>query len=102
MLYKKRLKKDFRKRKNYKEKQLYILKLKALINNQILPLKTRIQNRELLRQFVRKHGIYQTQIVNKCLLTGRSRGIIKEFGISRISFKKLVDKGELYWIKKYA
>lgn len=101
MLYKKRIQKDFLKRKKYKEKQIYIWKLKALINNQILPLKTRIKIRDILRKFVRKHGVYQTQIKNKCLITGRSRGIIKEFGISRIMFKKLVDKGELYWIKKY-
>jgi len=100
MLYNKRIRKDLRKRKEYKNKQFYIWKLKSLVNNKILPLRIRMKNRELLINFVKKHEIYQTQIINKCLFTGRSRGIIREFGISRIVFKNLVDKGELYWIKK--
>ena len=100
MLYTKRIRKDFNKRQQLKNKQFHIWKLKSLINNKILPLKVRILNRELLRNFVRKHGVFHTQIKNKCILTGRSRGIIREFGISRIVFKDLVDKGELYWIKK--
>jgi len=100
MLYLKRLKKDYYKRKTFKEKQFYIFKLKSLINNQILPFKTRFYIRQLLHVFVRKHGIYQTQIINKCLITGRSRGIIKDFQISRIVFKKLADNGDLSWVKK--
>ena len=96
MLYLKRLKKDYNKRKSYQEKQFYIYKLKCLINNQILPLRTRLHLRQLLHSFVRRNSIFQTKIHNKCLITGRSRGIIREFGISRIEFKKLVDNNNIY------
>ena len=92
--------KDFYKRKLFQKNQFHIWKLKSLVNNRILPSKVRFQNRQLLYLFVRRNSAYQTQIKNKCLLTGRSRGIIREFGISRIVFKKLVDKGDFYSIKK--
>lgn len=100
MLYIKRLKKDYNKRKSFKEKQFYIYKLKSLINNNILPLKTRLKIRKLLHVYVNKNNLYQTQIINKCLITGRTRGIIRDFKISRIVFKKLADNKQLSWIKK--
>lgn len=37
---------------------------------------------------------------NRCQLTGRSRGYMRKFGISRISFRKLVSFGLIPGIKK--
>lgn len=100
MLYIKRLKKDYFFRQKYYKFSIKIWKLKGLINNKILSPKIRIKNRELLNKIVKQQKIYKTKIRNKCLLTGRSRGIIKEFGISRIMFKKLADDGKLLSIIK--
>lgn len=115
MLYHKRLKKDFLFRQKYfkfsrtpypsfipisQTTEIKVWKLKGLINNKILAPKIRIKNRELLQKLIKKNQIYQSKITNKCLLTGRSRGIIKELGISRIIFKKLADDGKLLSIKK--
>ena len=96
MLPIRKIRRDLQKRVDFKAKQLYILKLKAFIHNSYLSKDIKNLNRQLLRHFVRKHGIFQTQILNKCLVTGRSRGVIHEFGLSRIVFKKLVDQGDLY------
>lgn len=37
---------------------------------------------------------------NRCQLTGRSRGYMRKFGISRISFRKLVSFGLIPGVKK--
>ena len=100
MLYLKRLKKDYLFRQKYYKYSINIWKLKGIINNKILPPKTRIKNRELLSKIIKQNNIYETKIKNKCLLTGRSRGVIKEFGISRIIFKRLADDGKLLSITK--
>ena len=100
MLYLKRLKKDYFFRQKNKKFSIKIWKLKGLINNKMLSPKTRIKNRELLNKIVKQQNVYETRIKNKCLLTGRSRGVIKDWGISRIIFKKLADDGKLLSIIK--
>tara|TARA_B100000989_G_scaffold295445_1_gene276567 strand:- start:1623 stop:1928 length:306 start_codon:yes stop_codon:yes gene_type:complete len=100
MLYLKRLKKDFILRQKYSKNSIKLWKLKGLINNKILAPRIRIKNRELLNKLVSVNKISQTRVNNRCLLTGRSRGVIKEFGISRIVFKKLADDGKLLSIIK--
>jgi len=37
--------------------------------------------------------IRKTQIRNRCIYTGRSRGILPKYGISRIMFRHLVENG---------
>ncbi len=41
---------------------------------------------------VRKH--------NRCLLTGRSRGVYRKFGVSRLVFREMALKGEIPGVKK--
>ena len=36
-----------------------------------------------------------TRIHNRCSLTGRPRGYLRKFGVSRIAFRELVQKGEI-------
>ncbi len=43
---------------------------------------------------------YVTRIRNRCAITGRGRGIIKEYGISRIVFKQLADQGKIPGLRK--
>ena len=41
-----------------------------------------------------------TRIRNRCVLTGRSRGIIRKFKISRLMFKELAGNGKLSGVQK--
>ena len=37
---------------------------------------------------------------NRCLLTGRPRGYIRQFGISRVMFREMANKGLIPGVKK--
>ncbi len=37
---------------------------------------------------------------NRCMLTGRPRGYMRQFGISRITFREMASKGLIPGIKK--
>lgn len=41
-----------------------------------------------------------TRLRNRCSLSGRSRGYIRRFGLSRISFREKALKGEIPGVKK--
>jgi small subunit ribosomal protein S14 len=41
-----------------------------------------------------------TRMRNRCILSGRSRGIIRQFKISRIKVKDFVDTGNLTGVQK--
>lgn len=41
-----------------------------------------------------------TRLRNRCSLTGRSRGYIRRFGLSRIEFRERALKGEIPGVKK--
>lgn len=40
------------------------------------------------------------RLKNRCLLTGRPRGYIRRFGISRIKFRELALEGKIPGVKK--
>jgi small subunit ribosomal protein S14 len=41
-----------------------------------------------------------TRIRNRCILTGRSRGILSQYKLSRHMFKKLVNNGQITGYRK--
>ena len=41
-----------------------------------------------------------TRIKNRCKVTGRPRGYMRKFNMSRISFRELAHKGQLPGVKK--
>jgi ribosomal protein S14 len=43
---------------------------------------------------------YKTQIKNYCIISGRSRSIVRKFRVSRIFFKVLGGKGFFFGLKK--
>jgi len=151
---KKHLIKDYKKRLEYKNKEILRLKYLMIKNNNILPLNIRMlandklangshskvfpvsgrcrlgpggygkitqnrlrpsgQGRTLQHSpqspcstALRGHSLRQSggrgersKIRNRCILTGRSRGIIKEWQISRIKFKLLADQGLIPGIRR--
>lgn len=41
-----------------------------------------------------------TRLTNRCQLTGRPRGVIRDFGLSRIKFREIAHKGQIPGVKK--
>jgi len=41
-----------------------------------------------------------TRHKNRCMVTGRSRSVIRYFGISRLQFREMAHKGQLPGVKK--
>jgi ribosomal protein S14 len=88
-----KLKKDYKIRKELKrvekEKKIY----KALIRNELIPLEIRMGIQEEMIKEIKR--ISRSRIQNYCIETGRSRGVIKKLGRSRITLKEKGEKGEL-------
>ncbi len=55
---------------------------------------------EYLQQAERKQNRVSTRGVNRCKITGRPRGYMRYFGLSRITFRELANKGELPGVVK--
>ena len=48
----------------------------------------------------KKENKFSTRGVNRCKITGRPRGFIRFFGLSRLTFRELAVKGELPGVVK--
>ncbi len=48
----------------------------------------------------RKENRVSTRGVNRCKITGRPRGYMRYFGLSRLTFRELAAKGELPGVVK--
>ncbi len=48
----------------------------------------------------RKKNRVSTRGVNRCKITGRPRGYMRFFGLSRLTFRELASKGELPGVVK--
>jgi len=44
---------------------------------------------------------FKTQIVNRCVFTGRSKGILSKFKISRLMFLRLGRAGDILGLRKH-
>ncbi len=53
-----------------------------------------------LQQDQRKENRVSTRGKNRCKITGRPRGYMSYFGLSRITFRELANKGELPGVVK--
>ena len=65
----------------------------------------------VLRKELKEKGAYEllnklpknsspTRLKNRCELTGRPRGYMRKFNMSRIAFRELAHKGQLPGVKK--
>ena len=43
---------------------------------------------------------YSTRVVRRCWKCGRKRGYMRDFGLCRICFREMANKGEIPGIKK--
>lgn len=81
---------------NFVEKKKYILKYCMSADNSNFNL--RIVSRFFF--YKNKKKIYFSQIKNRCIFTGRSRGVISYFKVSRHTFKKLANSGNISNVRK--
>ena len=72
--------------------------LKAIAKNQVLPSSIRELAWDKLSSMPRDSSI--TRIRQTCRITGRTGGIIKNFGVSRLVFRELAERGELPGVRK--
>jgi len=69
--------------------------------SKIIKSKRLLAKRELyLKEGVRKANRFSTRGENRCKITGRPRGYMRYFGLSRITFRELALKGELPGVVK--
>jgi small subunit ribosomal protein S14 len=54
----------------------------------------------LLKSGVKKVNRLSTRGVNRCKITGRPKGYMRFFGLSRLTFRELAAKGELPGVVK--
>jgi small subunit ribosomal protein S14 len=70
--------------------------------------KSKIAKSEKLQELRRKYeqsgerkvNRVSTRGINRCKITGRPRGYMRYFGLSRITFRELASKGELPGVVK--
>jgi small subunit ribosomal protein S14 len=72
--------------------------LKSIYNNFSLPNTIRIKAYFKLKTLNKNYSI--TRLHNRCILTNRSRSIYKNFGLSRLAFRRLALNGNLIGVKK--
>jgi len=72
--------------------------LKALSKDKRLSFSNRLLYKLKLSIYIKNSS--KTRIKNRCVVTGRSRGVIKYFRMSRIEVRQLALKGFMYGIRK--
>lgn len=82
----------YKKRILYKKGEKENIIEKILFNQNIIKIKLG-EKRETKRTSI-------TLIRNECIFTGRKRGILKNYRMSRLELKKLYNRGEIAGLKK--
>ncbi|MAY31673.1 MAG: 30S ribosomal protein S14 [Rhodovulum sp.] len=93
-----RIQRDIKRRSDYNSLELYRNCMKSVVNDQTLPYATRLDASVELGKMGKKGS--RTVIKNRCIRTGRSRGVLKRFRLSRIMIRHLIAEGKLPNIKK--
>jgi small subunit ribosomal protein S14 len=90
--------KDKRRRKLFEEFEKEKLCIKSFSVDKRLSLSTRLLYKLKLNEFSKNAS--KTRIKNRCVTTGRGRGVLKFFRMSRLEVRDLNLKGLLYGIRK--
>lgn len=90
--------KDYKKRYKVKTSEFKWIVLKSIVYNQRLPLKYRLKAQDLLSKF--PNNCYFTRIRNRCIVTGRGRGVYSKYKLSRIKLREFSVNGLLPGVRK--
>lgn len=75
-------------------------KTSKIVKSQKLKAKRRQYAKEFLSEDEHKKNRVSTRGRNRCKITGRPRGYMRYFGLSRLTFRELANKGELPGVMK--
>lgn len=92
------LNKDFKIRKLFNKFEKKRFLIKSLIYTPLIHLYQRYALTTLFYHFTKNSSI--ARIKNKCLFSGRSRGIISKYKLSRHMLKQFINTGNIYLKKK--
>jgi len=92
------IEKDKKRRKIFEFFEKKKLVLKALSVDKRLPASLRLFYKMELHSF--KRNASATRIKNRCVITGRGRGVLKYFKMSRLQVRDTFFKGLLYGVRK--
>ena len=67
--------------------------LKKIIKNKKLPLEERFNAQLKLAKLPRNSA--RTRVINRCEITGRSRGVYRKLRISRIALREMASSGKI-------
>jgi len=70
-------------RKKFKKSEISQLLYKQLYNNSSFNIKRKIS----LKFSKKKRDVFNTKLVNRCLLTNRSKGVSRDFKMARYTFR---------------
>ncbi|WAR17135.1 RT14-like protein [Mya arenaria] len=91
-------KKDHTKRQTVKEHYITRMRLNAIRKNRILPEEIReIADEEIAREPRDSNPI---RLVDRCVMTGRGRGNVKHYRISRIMWRHFADYNNLCGVQR--
>ena len=88
---KKMIRRDKKRRAMVAEYEFEKLRLKAIVKNKLLPEIVQVKAREDMAAHPKDSSI--ARLRNRCVLTGRPRGVIREYGLCRMKFRDLADHG---------
>jgi small subunit ribosomal protein S14 len=89
---------DLKRRKLYSKYKNKREKLLITAKDKSLSAEDRFEARLKLAQLPRNSS--KNRIRNRCLITGRPRGVYRKFGLSRIAFRDLASDGKLPGVVK--
>ena len=78
----------------YKKRQA----LKKIVMDKKISLEERFKAQQKLSQMPRNSA--KIRVMNRCKITGRPKGYIRQFGISRVKFREMANFGLIPGVKK--
>ena len=92
------IEKDKQRRQLFQSNELKRRQYNLIIENLALPAEVRAQAVILLNNLPRSSS--PVRLRNRCALTGRSRGVLRKWRMSRVSFRELASQGALLGVSK--
>lgn len=90
--------KDDKKRALYAQHEIEKRQYKAIMYNMSFPIDIRFQASLALSDMSRHASI--TRLRNRCIITGRSRGVYRRYRISRIKIRDLITQNKIPGLRK--
>ena len=90
--------KDIKNRYVVRKNEMQLILLRALSKDKRLPLTQRLIFRMQMLDLSKRS--FSTRLKNRCLISGRGRGVLRDFKMSRLQVRDMGFRGLLYGIRK--